>query len=461
MTDAQAQPLPVEGRHQLVEALTAGMKPTDEWLIGTEHEKFPFHVDGIRPVEFGGANGIEALLKGLRDADKGYEPVYEGAHLIALKKPSCCGQFAASITLEPGGQFELSGAPLASVHQTAAEIQSHFDDVGPVANPLGIGFLGNGYSPKFSLSDTPRMPKGRYDVMRAYMPQVGGYGLHMMHCTSTVQVNLDFSSEADMVQKFRVGLALQPLVTALFANSVFKDGQLNGYQSFRSEVWKDVDPARCGMLPFVFEPGMSFEAYVDYALHVPMYFVYRRGQYLQTHGASFAAFLEGKVEGLEDEAATLEDWELHLTTLFPEVRLKRFLEMRGADCGPQPYLTALSAFWVGLFYHQSSLDAAYDLIKTFDIEDLLKLRDRVPREGLKAEMGRHQVRTLLREVLMMAEAGLQERAALNEAGQSEAVYIEPLFQIVDEGWSQSDRLIDQFENVWAGAIDQVYKNLAY
>jgi len=461
MVDPVGQSVPIETRDQLVAELMDGIKPRDQWLIGTEHEKFPFTLDAIQPVAFEGERGIEALLKGLLDAGHNYSGLYEGDALIGLKQPSCCGAYSASISLEPGGQFELSGAPLKTVHETAKEIQDHLDDVRAVAQPLGLGFLGNGYNPKFALDDIPRMPKGRYDVMRAYMPTVGGLGLNMMHSTCTVQVNLDFSSEADMVKKFRVSLALQPFATALFANSAFKEGAVNGFQSYRSEVWRDVDGDRSGMLPFVFEEGMGFEAYVDYALQVPMYFVYRNGGYLATHGKSFAAFLAGEIEGLEDVRPTMDDWELHLTTIFPEVRLKQFLEMRGADCGPQTFLPALSAFWVGLLYDQGVLDAAFDLIKGWDANQRQQLRDDVPGLGFRAKIGKHGVLDLLRELVDMADAGLKGRGHLNKTQASEQVYLDPLKEIVGDGWSHSDRLIDLYRNVWNEDINQMFKTMAY
>lgn len=469
MAVAQDDIVPIETKDQLIAELTIGMKPKDQWLIGTEHEKFVFHVDGFRPVPFEGELGIEQLLKGLMEGQGGsgcdqgnyYKGIFEGERLIGLKLPSSCGNFSASITLEPGGQFELSGAPLKTMHETAVELQRHLDDVTAVAAPMGLGFLGLGYSPKFSIEDTPKIPKARYDVMRAYMPRVGNLGLNMMHCSATVQVNLDFCSEADMVKKFRVGLALQPFATALFANSVFKEGKLNGFQSYRSEVWRDVDAARTGMLPFVFEDGMGFEAYVDYALNVPMYFVVRDGRYLETYGHNFADFLAGGIEGLEDVRPKMSDWELHLTTLFPEVRLKQFLEMRGADCGPQRFLPALSAFWVGLLYDEGVLDAAYDMVKGWDEQARQNLRDDVPRLGLKAEIGGHQLLDLLREILAMADSGLLARAHLNQAGNSEQIYLEPCHEIVSDGWALSDKLVDRFKTVWGGDIDQVYQEFAF
>lgn len=461
MADSADRQRLIETRDELIAVLEAGCKPADQWLIGTEHEKFPFYEDEIAPVPFAGERGIEALLKGLHESGKAYEGVYEGERLIGLKLPTSCGKFSASVTLEPGGQVELSGAPLDDVHQTMAEIKAHLADVHAAAAPLGMQFLGLGYSPKFTLEETPRMPKGRYDVMRAYMPKVGSLGLNMMHNSCTVQVNLDFSSEQDMVKKFRVGLALQPLATALFANSVFKDGALNGYQSFRSEVWRHVDGDRTGMLPFVFEEGMGFERYVAYALEVPMYFVYRAGNYIPGRGQTFAEFMAGEFDGLPGELPTLDDWELHLTTLFPEVRLKQFMEMRGADCGPLPFLPALSAFWTGLFYDASSLDAAYELVRRFDAPARQAMRDRVPQEGLKTPVGTGDMLALAREVLPMAEEGLKQRARQDEAGRDERAFLEPLLEIADDGWSQARRLADRFRNEWDEDIDAVYRTCHY
>jgi glutamate--cysteine ligase len=466
MANSTDRSRPIETKDELVAVLEAGIKPAGDWLIGTEHEKFPFFSGDITPVPFEGDRGIEALLIGLLESDKGFEGIYEGERLVGLKQPTKCGKFSASVTLEPGGQVELSGAPLSDVHQTIAEIETHLTDLHEVAAPLEMEFLGLGYSPKFTLEETPRMPKGRYDIMRAYMPKVGTRGLNMMHNSCTVQVNLDFGSEADMVKKFRVGLALQPLATALFANSVFKDGKLNGFQSFRSEVWRDVDAARTGMLPFVFEDGMGFERYVSYALEVPMYFVYRNGRYIEGRGQPFSKFMAGKFEGLEGELPTLDDWEMHLTTLFPEVRLKQFLEMRGADCGPLPYLPALSAFWTGLFYDSSSLDAAYDLIKSWDAPMMQEVRDRVPTEGLATAVGKRDMQMIACEVLEMSAAGLKARARFGNSGSAlsdvdERHYLEPLQDMADDGWTQARRLIDRFKSEWNEDINAVYRELAY
>lgn len=452
---------PIETRDQLIADLASGVKPKDQWRIGTEHEKFPFYRDGISPVPYEGECGIGMLLDELLEGDGNYEGIFEGDVIIGLKQPSTCGKFSANISLEPGGQFELSGAPLKTIHQTRNEIGRHFDDVTAISDEMGIGFLGLGYSPKFSVDEIPHMPKGRYGIMREYMPKVGQYGLNMMHNSCTVQVNLDFGSEEDMVKKFRVSLALQPLATALFGNSVFKEGKLNGFHSFRSEVWRDVDADRTGMLPFVFEEGMDFGRYVDYALEVPMYFVYRNGEYINVLGQPFSKFMEGKLEGFEGQLPTMDDWEAHLTTIFPEVRLKQFLEMRGADCGPAPFLPALSAFWTGLLYDGSSLDAAYDLVKVWSAAERQALRDGVPQHGLKTPIRSYAVADVAKDVLAMADEGLKARGFKNPEGQDERIYLEPLHEIIDDGWSLSDRLIDLFKNEWNEDADQVYEALQY
>lgn len=452
---------PLETRDQLIADLAQGMKPKDQWRIGTEHEKFPFYRHDVSPVPYEGENGIAVLLDELLESDDKYTGIFEGDVIIGLKEPSTCGNFSSNISLEPGGQLELSGAPLKTIHQTRNEIGRHFDDVTPIADEMGIGFLGLGYSPKFKVEDIPHMPKGRYGVMRDYMPRVGKYGLNMMHNSCTVQVNLDFGSEADMVKKFRVSLALQPLATALFGNSVLKEGAVSGFHSFRSEVWRDVDKDRTGMLPFVFEEGMDFGRYVDYALDVPMYFVYRDGEYIDVLGQPFSKFMDGTLDGFEGQRPTMDDWELHLTTIFPEVRLKQFLEMRGADCGPAPFLPALSAFWTGLLYDEASLDAAYDLIKAWSASERQLLRDEVPRLGLKAEIQSHKLNDIAKEVLAMADAGLKARDFKNPEGEDERIFLEPLHEIVEDGWSLSERLVDLFNNEWDQDVDKVYEALQY
>src|SRR5262245_8181621 len=389
MARDQLDMTPIETRDELVAWLAAGAKPKADFRIGTEHEKFPFRLADHAPVPYDGKRGIRALLDGMRML-LGWEPIVEAGEIIGLT--SVIG--TAAITLEPGGQFELSGAAVESVHETASEIHAHLAQVGEIARPLGLGFLGLGMSPKWSRAETPTMPKGRYRIMSAYMPKVGELGLDMMYRTCTVQTNLDFSSEADMVKKLRVGLALQPIATALFANSPFTEGKLNGYRSLRSEIWRHTDPDRTGMLPWAFEPGMGFERWVDYALDVPMYFIKRGDRYVDVAGCSFRDLMAGKLPLLPGERATLSDWSNHLTTIFPEVRLKRYLEMRGADAGPRRRLVSLPAFWVGILYDDVSLDAAWDLVKTWNAEERQRLRDDVPKLALNASIRGRSVREI-------------------------------------------------------------------
>src|SRR5271165_4494880 len=381
MARDQTDMTPLQSRDELVAWIEAGVKPPSEFRIGTEHEKTPFTLKGHAPVPYEGAHGIGMLLEGMQLL-LGWEPIVERGNIIGLYDVTGGG----AISLEPGGQFELSGAPVESVHQTQAELMAHLAQVREIATPLGIGFLGLGMTPSWSRAQIPVMPKGRYKIMTNYMPKVGTLGIDMMYRTCTVQTNLDFSSEADMVKKLRVSLALQPVATALFANSPFTEGRPNGYLSFRSEIWRDTDPDRSGMLPFAFEPGMGYERYTDYALDVPMYFVKRGDRYIDVAGRSFRDLMAGKLPELPGERATVSDWANHLSTIFPEVRLKRYLEMRGADGGPWRVLPSLSAFWVGLLYDDASLDAAYELVKPWNAEERQQLRDEVPRLGFKASI---------------------------------------------------------------------------
>jgi glutamate--cysteine ligase len=456
MARDQIDMTPVETRDELVAWLEKGVKPKSEFRIGTEHEKFPFRLDGHEPVPYAGRRSIRALLEGMRLL-LGWEPIMEGEDIIGLT--SVTG--LAAITLEPGGQFELSGAPVETVHETSSEVHAHLAQVAEVARPLRLGFLGLGMSPKWSRGETPMMPKGRYRIMSAYMPKVGSLGLDMMFRTCTVQTNLDFSSEADMVKKLRVGLALQPIATALFANSPFTEGKLNGFLSFRSEVWRDTDPDRTGMLPWAFEPGMGFERWVDYALDVPMYFIKRGDRYVDVSGQSFRALLAGKLPSLPGERATLSDWANHLTTIFPEVRLKRYLEMRGADAGPRRRIASLPAFWVGLVYDDGALDAAWDLVKDWTAEERQKLRDDVPRLGLRAEIGGRSVRDIARLCLDLAHQGLARRARLDIGGRDEQRHLETLDEIVARGVTPAEDLIEKFKGPWGGSVEPVFPEQAY
>ena len=444
---------PIAGRAQLIEYLASGSKPPADWRIGTEHEKFGFRHEDLKPIPYEGERGIRALLEGI--AKFGWERVEENGHLIALV------QDKASVTLEPAGQLELSGAPLETIHDTCRETAQHLYEVKAAADPLRLGFLGMGFQPKWRREDMPWMPKGRYKIMREYMPKVGSLGLDMMTRTCTIQTNLDFSSEADMVKKFRVSLALQPVATALFADSPFTEGKPNGFMSFRSNVWTDTDPDRTGLLDFVFEEGFSFERYVDYLLDVPMYFVYRDGTYIDAAGKSFRAFMDGRLDVLPGERPTMRDFSDHLTTAFPEVRLKTYLEMRGADGGPWNRICALSAYWVGLLYDHAALEAAWDLVKDFTLEERHALRDGVPRHGFKLPFRGATMRELALESLKISEAGLKRRGRLNRSGASEVVYLEPLIEMALANQTAAERKLELFHGEWQGSVDPLFKEFAY
>ncbi len=456
--DEDAIARPIESRDELVAYLEAGCKPREDWRIGTEHEKIGFDRRDLSPVSYDDTRSIRALLEGVAERF-GWEPVTESGNIVALKDPCC--EHGGSITLEPGGQFELSGAPLTNIHETCREVSTHLRQVREVADALDIGFIAIGFSPKWTLDETPIMPKRRYRIMRDYMPKVGRLGRDMMFRSATVQVNLDFASEADMVQKMRVGLALQPLATAIFANSPFTDGRPNGFLSYRSEIWRDTDPHRTGMLPLAFEDGMGFERYVDYALDVPMYLVKRGDRQIDAAGQSFRDFMAGQLPALPGERPMMSDWTDHLTTLFPEVRLKHFLEMRGADSGPQPRLCALPALWVGLMYDQTCLDAAWDLAKRWTHEQREALRTEVPRHGLNARLGRHSAGTLAKEMLTIARHGLQTRAFRDKHDQDETSYLEPVERIVAENRTPAEWLLAKYHGEWNGDIDHLFAEIAY
>jgi glutamate--cysteine ligase len=452
---APAQPSaePITSKAQLVAHLAAGCKPPDRWRIGTEHEKFSYTADDLRPLSYDGPRGIRAVLEAF--VEFGWQPVLEGGKPIALT------QGDASITLEPGGQVELSGAPLETVHQTCIEVNKHLDQAKRIGEKLGIGFLGMGFVPQWRREDIPWMPKGRYAIMRRYMPIKGTLGLDMMLRTCTVQVNLDFASEADMVKKFRVGIALQPIATALFANSPLTEGKPNGFVSYRSQIWTDTDPDRCGTLPFVFEPGMGFERYVDWMLDVPMYFVYRDGNYIDVAGQSFRDFMAGKLPGLPGVLPTMGDWADHLTTAFPEVRLKRFLEMRGADGGPWGRLCALPALWTGLLYDAAALDDAWEIAKDWTAEDHERMRAEIPRLGLKAKVGNRTAREVALDVLKLARGGLERRYRLNARGRTEAIFLDDLDEIAQSGTTPAEAILSEFNGRTDGNMAALYRDHSY
>ena len=446
----------VESRDELAAWLEAGCKPNGPFRVGTEHEKIPFYRAGLSPVSYAGGKGIRALLEGM-NVKLGWERIEDAGNLIGLYDE----RSGAAISLEPGGQFELSGAPLEDAHATAEELARHLDACRLVAEPLGIGFLSLGMSPKWTLAETPAMPKSRYEIMTRYMTRVGTRGLDMMYRTATVQANLDFRNEEDMVAKLRVGLALQPAITALFANSPFTEGRLNGFLSARSEIWRHTDPARTGMLAFAFEPGMGFERYVDYALDVPLYFVKRGSAYLDVAGASFRDLLAGKLAAAPGERATIADWANHLSSIFPEVRLKRYLEMRGADVGPPERIVALAALMIGLFYDEDALSAAHDLIKDWSAEDRQGLRDEVPRLGLAAKIRGHDLRWAAIEMLAIAHGGLKRRARRNAKGEDETTHLRPLQAIAGRGRSPAQDWIGVFEGRWGRSVDPAFIEAAF
>jgi glutamate--cysteine ligase len=444
----------IETRAQLIDSFARGEKPRERWRIGTEHEKFVYRTADTRAPSYDEPGGIRDLLMALTEF--GWSPIEENGKVIALAGPD------GNVSLEPAGQFELSGAPLENLHETCAETGRHLAQVKAVGERLGLGFLGLGMWPDKARSDLPIMPKGRYAIMLNHMPRVGSLGLDMMLRTCTIQVNLDYASETDMAKKFRVGLALQPLATALFANSPFTEGKPNGMLSYRSHIWSDTDPARTGMLPFVFEDGFGYERYADYALDVPMYFVYRDGRYIDAAGLSFRDFLDGRLSVLPGEKPTLDDWADHLSTAFPEVRLKTFLEMRGADGGAWGNICALPALWVGLLYDQGALDAAWDLVKNWSMDEREALRNAVPRLALDAPLpGGGKLKDIAGEVLDIAARGLNARGRMNASGDSETGFLDPLREVVRSGKVPAQVLLDHYNGAWGGNVCRIYEETKY
>jgi glutamate--cysteine ligase len=447
-----AAPSPIiESRADLIEAMARGAKPESEWRIGTEHEKHVFRKQPLAPVPYEGEAGIRALIAGI-EARTGWHPFYDREFPVGLRNHTIAG----GISLEPGGQFELSGAPQENIHDSAAELAAHLEDCRVVGGPLDIHFLGLGTTPLWSVEDIPAMPKSRYGIMKAYMGKVGTLGTSMMFRSATVQANLDFSDETDMVRKLRVSLALQPVVTALFANSPFIDGSDSGFLSYRSHIWLETDRARTGMLPFVFEDGFGFERYADHALDVPMYFVIRDKRYVNVAGESFRAFLDGRLPQLPGEKPTIKDWEDHLSTLFPEVRLKQFLEMRGADMGDEAAVNALSAFWTGLLYDRQALDAAADLVADWTAEERQQLRVSVPRTAIHTPFRGGTIAAVAQQAVEIARGGLVRRARLNAAGADESIYLAPLQETLDLGRTPAERWLDRYTRAWGRDVTQIF-----
>ncbi|MHA6298423.1 glutamate--cysteine ligase [Devosia sp. CAU 1758] len=441
----------IESRADLIEAMERGAKPADQWRIGTEHEKHVFHTNPLRPVAYEGEQGIRALIDGI-EKETGWHPFYDGDNPIGLRND----EIAGGISLEPGGQFELSGSPMVDLHGTADELAEHMRVAKKVAAPLDIHFLGLGVTPLWAVDEIKSMPKSRYAIMTKYMGETGTLGTSMMYRSATVQTNLDFSSEADMVKKLRVSLALQPIATALFANSPFANGRDTGYLSFRSEIWRNTDDNRTGMLPFVFDEGFGFEHYADHALDVPMYFVIRDHKYINVAGESFRDFLDGRLPQLPGEKPTIKDWEDHLSTLFPEVRLKQFLEMRGADMGDEAHVVALSAFWTGLLYDDISLEAAWELVRNWTNDEREYLRREIPRLGLATPFDRSSIFDAAAQAVGIAEAGLVRRNRLNAQGQDETIYLAPLEETIRSGKSPAERWLEKFRGEWNGDVTPIF-----
>ncbi|MEC7831222.1 MAG: glutamate--cysteine ligase [Pseudomonadota bacterium] len=447
----------IESKEQLIEFIRSGEKKPNQFKIGTEHEKFAFDILNKKPIPYEGKNGIKELLSSLEEF--GWQPIKEADNVIALSRPNSLG--GGSITLEPAGQFELSGAMLNDIHETLKEIQEHKDQLYKVAKKMDLSFLAIGFTPDWSREDMHLMPKKRYEIMRKYMPKKGDHGLDMMLRSCTTQVNLDYSSESDMIKKIRLSFLLQPIATVLFSNSPISDNKINGFKSIRSHSWTDTDPDRTGILPFIFKEDMSYESYVDYALNVPMYFIYREGKYIDLAGSSFIDFMDGKLESAENQVATIEDWELHLTTIFPEVRLKTFLEMRGADAGNIDHVCALSAFWVGLLYDNISLENALNLVNDISFESLLELRNLTPIEGFDCRVGSHNVFEIAKEAVRISSEGLKRRGKIDSNGNDEQIFLTPLNEIIQNKESPADRLLRKYNNEWNKDIMKIYENCLF
>lgn len=448
---------PISSISELTDYLASGSKPVEQFRIGTEHEKFVFMKDGNLPVPYFGDASISALLRGMHDR-LGWDPIMDGDNIIGLGEPSGMG----AISIEPGGQFELSGAPLENIHQTFAESVDHLSVLRDIAEPSGIRFLGIGGSPKWTFAETPQMPKSRYAIMTQYMPEVGSKGLDMMYRTSTIQVNLDFSSEADMRSKMRVSMKLQSVATALFASSPFTEGKPNGLLSWRGDIWRDTDNRRAGVLPFTFDPAFGFAHYVEWALDVPMYFVVRDGHYHNCTDITFRQFMAGALKGRVSEwEPTLGDWTNHLSTLFPDVRLKRFLEMRGADGGPLPRIAALPAFWVGLLYDDAALAAADELTAAWSVAEVEAMRDTVPAAGLGAKIGAHALHDIAREIVDISRSGLKARKRLNGDGQDESMFLAPLDEVVETRRTLAEVMLDKFNTGWNRSVEPVFEEYSY
>jgi len=447
----KTEPIPVGSVADLVAFARAGEKPRAEWRVGTEHEKIGLLASGPRPLPYEGENGIEGILAAAA-RETGWSEVRESGRLIALEGDG------ASITLEPGGQLELSGAPLRTVFETRAELTRHLDVIRRVSEPRGVVWVALGAHPFHDVHETPNVPKARYTVMRRYLPAHGELALHMMHLCATVQANFDYASEADMAAKLRTAMGVSPLVSALFANSPLHLGKPSGYVSRRVHVWRHVDPDRCGMLPFVFEPGFGYAQYVEWALDVPMFFVLHDGAYRPVNGFSFRRYL---AEGHEGKRATLQDWNLHLTTLFPEVRLKQFLEVRGADAGTPEMTCALPALWKGILYDARACDEAWQLVADWSFSEREASLEEVARRGLGARVAGRPVLPLARELVEISRRGLARIADGGDGAPDERGFLDPLAALAERGRSPGDEVLARWEGAWRGSPERLIEYARY
>jgi glutamate--cysteine ligase len=436
---------------ELVDWIRGAEKPRDAWRVGTEHEKIGLRADDLEPVSYEGERGIGAVLEQIARED-GWDRVFEGGNLLALEKEG------ASITLEPGGQLELSGAPLRTVFETCGEFHRHLELIRRVSEPLGLVWLGLGVNPLHAVERLPRMPKSRYDLMRAYLPARGALALHMMHATATVQANFDWSDEADLAAKMRTAQGVTPIVSAIFANASLVEGRPSGFASFRQHIWRHTDPDRCGLLPFVFEPDFGYARYVEWALDVPMFFVLRRGRYLPAGGTSFRAFL---AHGFEGEPPTLADWDRHLTTLFPEVRLKRILEVRGADAVPPGLICALPALWKGLLYDDAACEAAFGLVAALGLAERQAALEAAARRGLSAEVAGIPVLSLAKELVAIASEGLRRIAHGRGERADERGFLEPVLEVLERGRSPGEEILWRWEGEWQGSVARLIEYARY
>jgi len=424
---------PIGGRDELLEPFHAAEKPRSHWRIGTEAEKFGVLRDG-RPLPYEGERSVLAVFESLVEHHGWFaEREFEGGDIVSLRRGG------ASITLEPGAQLELSGAPQETVHQTCAEFRAHMAELADISEELDIAWLGIGFHPFARREDLPWVPKLRYRIMRDYLPTRGGMAIDMMQRTATVQANLDYASEADMARKVRLALRLSPIVTAMFANSPFVEGRVTGERSHRTRVWLDVDPDRSGLLPFAWEGELTYARYVEYALDVPMFLIKRGGEILQNTGQTFRTFLE---DGWEGHRATHADWEMHLNTVFPEVRLKKTIEVRGADSQDTALVCALPALWKGVLYDDDAMEAAIRVTERISYDDAERSRVGIAERALRARLAGRELAAWAGDLLDISEAGLARISNLNSHGKDERIHLAKLRSLVSEAKSPADALVE-------------------